>query len=269
MYQDKHKYYNMVVLIKKMYEYLASEGVCENTWSKVKINTKKLVREIKKDNSTQIFFTDEKYKIVSYALQKFQQNDHNITALAIPLLFMTGMRIGEIVALKYEDLDDKNIHIMRTESRSYHYDEQLHKFTYSGTEILDHTKTDAGERSVPYTNGAKHIVDMIRQSSNKYGYHDDGYIFCPASKRIQENSLDKKLYSYCIAVGIPKKSAHKIRKTYISTIIQKGIDLDTVCRVSGHVDMKTTFQSYLFCLDRPDETHDKFEAIINNDIKLA
>lgn len=261
----KRQYYNMTVIIKKMFEYVAAENVCDNNWSKVKINTKKLARDSKKSNVTQIYFNDEKFKIVSYALQKFQQNNRNITALAIPLLFMTGMRIGEVVALKYTDLDDKNIHVVRSESRSYYYDDKTHKFHYGGTEVVDHAKTQAGERAIPYTDGAKHIIAMIKEASDKYGYYDDGYIFCPASSRIQSNTIDKTLYSYCDILGIPKKSAHKIRKTYISTIIQHGIDLDTVCRVSGHVDMKTTFESYLFCLDRPDETHDKFEEILDND----
>ena len=78
-----------------------------------------------------------------------------------------------------------------------------------GKKVVDHAKTQAGTRNVPYTDTAKEIIALI-----------------------------KKIYRYADLLNIPKKSAHKIRKTYISTIIPDGIDLDTVCKVSGHVDLK-------------------------------
>lgn len=141
--------------------------------------------------------------------------------------------------------------------------DELGNFTYMGKKVLDHTKTDAGERVVPYTTQAKKIISMIKSSSEEYGYYDNGYIFCPQSRRISAASIDKKLYKYCDAIGIDKKSAHKIRKTYISRLINSGqIDIDTVCRVIGHADMKTTFTSYCYSLNRQNEMQNKFENVL-------
>lgn len=260
---SKKSYYNMTIIMKKCFEFVESEGVCKNTWKDVKINTSKLRKPQKKENSTQIYFNDEKSKLVCYSLQMFMNNPRNISALAIPLLFITGMRIGELVALKYEDLTDYEITINRSEVNAFEYDKKKQKMVYKGKEIADHAKTDAGIRAIPYTKGAKRIIELIRESSEKYGFYDDDFIFCPKSKRIESNSIDTKLYRYCDNLGIPKKSAHKIRKTYISQIIKDGVDLDTVCRISGHVDLKTTFESYLFCLDRKEEVYDKFEEILS------
>lgn len=259
---NKRDYYDMALIIKKSFEFLADEGICENTWLKVKINTKKLRKNQKSENISQIYFIDEKLKLVKYSLDMFMQRPWNITALVIPFLFITGLRIGEVVALKYEDLTDNEIIIRNSEVNNYEYEDG--KFVYRGKKIEDHAKTDAGIRNVPYTNGAKKIIQMIQKSSEYYGYYDNGYIFCPSSKRIVSNTIDHKLYSYCDAIGIPKKSAHKIRKTYISQIIQGGVDLDTVCRISGHVDLKTTFDSYLFCLDRKDKVYEKFNELFES-----
>ena len=110
----------------------------------------------------------------------------------------------------------------------------------------------------------KKIIDMIEKSCAYYEYYDNGYIFCPRSKRMASNSIDHLLVRYCEEVNIPKKSAHKIRKTYISQAINNGIDLDTVCRIAGHVDLKTTFQSYLFALERKEEIYDKFNDIFQD-----
>ena len=65
-------------------------------------------------------------------------------------------------------------------------------FTYNGKEVLEHAITDAGERDVPYTTYARQIIQIIKDSSEQYGYYDEGYIFCPRSKRITANSIDKK-----------------------------------------------------------------------------
>lgn len=256
---NKRDYYDMALIIKKTFEFMENEGICENTWSKVKVNTKKLRKISKKENTTQIYFVDEKMKLVQYSLKMFMERPWNITSLVIPFLFITGLRIGEVVALKYDNFTDNEIIIESSEINNYEYENG--KFVYRGKSIIDHTKTEAGKRKVPYTDGAKKIIDMIRKSSEYYGYYDNGYVFCPNSRRIVSNTIDKKLYCYCEALGIPKKSAHKIRKTYISQMIQNGIDLDTVCRVSGHIDLKTTFDSYLFCLETNDQVHEKFNEL--------
>lgn len=258
---NKRAYYNMTVIIKKMFEYASDEGICKNTWSNVKINTKNFCKTVKKDNNSQIYFSDEKQKIIALAMQLYKDNPKNITALAIPFLFLTGLRVGELVALKYEDLSDNVICVCRSEVNDYQYNEGKDKFEYVGKKVVDHAKTQAGTRNVPYTDTAKEIIQMIKKSSEEFGFYDDNYIFCPRSRRITSNSIDQKIYRYADLLNIPKKSAHKIRKTYISTIISDGIDLDTVCKVSGHVDMKTTFESYLFCLDREEETYEKFNNI--------
>ncbi|MEE0862862.1 MAG: site-specific integrase [Lachnospiraceae bacterium] len=259
---NKRDYYNMAVIIKKCYEYIENENICPNIWKNVKINTSKLQKIKKKENNTQIYFNDEKEELVKYCLAAFIKRPWNITALAIPFLFITGLRIGELVALKYEDIANNKIIIRRSEVNDFEYVEKDKKMKYKGKEIVDHAKTDAGTREIPLTKGAKQIINLIKQASVQYNYHDEGYIFCPNSRRITSNSIDKRLYAYCERIGIPKKSAHKIRKTYISQIIKDGVDLDTVCRVSGHVDLKTTFESYLFCLEREDEIDSRFEEIL-------
>lgn len=265
---NKTAYYDMTLIIKKCYEYASDEGICDNVWevAKTKVNLKKLRKTVKKDSETEVYFGDEKAKIIEYAIQQFMERPWNTGVLAIPFIFLTGMRIGEVVALKYEDIQGNEICISTTEVNDYTYDETTMKFKYLGKVVEDHAKSEAGVRKIPYTSGAQKIVDLVKKSSQQYGYYDDGYIFCPASKRLTSNSIDKLLYTYCEKVGIPKKSAHKIRKTYISQIIASGVDLDSVCKISGHTDIKTTFESYCYSLKRKDELCEHFEQIFLNTV---
>lgn len=262
---NKRDYYNMAIIMKQCFQYAKdAEYIDSDTWEKVKINTKKLKRNQKKSNEEEVYFLDEQKKLIGYSFEQFNKNPRNITALAIPFIFVTGLRIGELVCLKYSDINEEKgiIRISKSESVIYDLDENG-VFTYTGKEVLEHAKTDAGERDIPYTTYAKQIIQMIRDSSEQYGYYDEGYIFCPRSKRITANSIDKKLYNYCSAISVDRKSAHKIRKTFISRLIHSGqIDIDTVCRVAGHIDMKTTFMSYCFSLDHKNVIQSKFEDVL-------
>lgn len=268
---NRKQYYNMIVIMNKLFEYAKdSLYISNNVWKEVKINKKLLKKEPRKSNETQIYFYDEKVKIVAYALQKFNNNRKDITALAIPLMFLTGMRIGEVVALKYEDFTNDEILIRRSEVADYMIMEDG-SFMYKGQKVVDHAKSDAGERSIPYTAGAKQLIDYIKQASEEFGYYDEGYIFCPHSKRIKSNAINMRIYDFCEKLGIPKKSAHKIRKTFISQMITSGIDLDTVCRVSGHTDISTTFNSYTYSLTKKENRTEVFSNMcsdLNNVINM-
>ena len=260
----KKQYYNMIVIMNKLWQYAMDKELIEqNIWKEVKINTKLLKKNPKKDNETQIYFLDEKIKLVSYALSLYKKDTKNIVALSIPLMFLTGMRIGEVAALKYEDCIGNEIIIRRSEVVNYdmHEDGTFH---YAGVRVEDHAKTDAGERSIPLTQGARQIINLIKSASDKYGFYDDGYIFCPNSKRIKSNTIDIKIYDYCEKLGIPKKSAHKIRKTFISQMIINGMDIDTVCRVSGHTDIKTTFNSYTYSLTKKEDRIEDFQSMCSD-----
>ena len=261
---NKRAYYNMALIMKKCYEYAEDEGICENVWKKVKINTKKLRKQYKPPNEEQIYFNDERDAVIEIAIKRFAMRPWNIGGLTIPLLFVTGLRIGEIAALKYEDIGEHVISVKREEVGDFLYNDEEERFQYIGKRVEDHTKTEAGIREVPLTDQARKIIQLVREASKYYDYYDNGYIFCPRSKRMTSNSIDILLRKYCDEAGIPPKSAHKIRKTYISRLVASGVDIDTVCRVSGHVDVKTTFESYVFCLERKHEVYQKFEQIFND-----
>lgn len=53
---------------------------------------------------------------------------------------------------------------------------------------------------------------------------------------------------YCKHLGSLHKSPHKIRKTYISALIDDGVNIDTIRRLAEHEDERTTYGSY--CYDR-------------------
>ena len=106
--------------------------------------------------------------------------------------------------------------------------------------------------------------ETFDEFAEEYGFYDDGFVFCPNSRRIKSNAINQRIYDFCDKLGIPKKSAHKIRKTFISQMIVAGIDLDTVCRVSGHTDISTTFNSYTYSLVKKEDRTETFSSMCSD-----
>ena len=79
--------------------------------------------------------------------------------------YQTGVRIGELVALRYEDIETPNyIHIQRM-------------FRRDAREIVEHTKSQDGDRQVYLTEAAKDIINAARRYQTEHGYDSNGFIF--------------------------------------------------------------------------------------------
>jgi site-specific recombinase XerD len=67
-------------------------------------------------------------------------------------------------------------------------------------------------------------------------------------QRIHKYAVDKRIRKYCKYIGISPKSMHKARKTYISTLIDAGVNINTIRSLAGHESEETTYKNY--CFDR-------------------
>ena len=151
--------------------------------------------------------------------------------MAILLAFQTGMRVGEIVALQYSDIDIQGgyINVDKTEIRYKDIDG-----TYK-REIRDNAKTEAGNRKVIISSDAVNTIKRIRKI-NPFGE----YVFMHEGRLVRGNSLTKRLKNICEHVDIPPRSMHKIRKTYATKLINNNVDEKIIMRQMGHTDIATT-----------------------------
>ena len=183
-------FYNMSMILRQMLEFAVDNGyIPTNPLRKVKINTKLFVRRRKKDDDTQVFMTDEQPMLEQVCLDKFKRNPKFTTPLAILLAFKTGVRFGELAALKVTDIKDNYLQICRQEVVDYIHNEN-NTFTYNGTKIVDNTKTPAGVREIYLTVEAREIIEMVLDTNKRYGYHDEDFLFVYKFKRIISNTME-------------------------------------------------------------------------------
>lgn len=185
--------------------------------------------KVKKDECSEVFMQDELPIVFDHI-----RNNLDIVNLGLLLMFVTGVRVGELVAIKTEDVDGNVIHICRTES---HYkDAESGKDVYV---IKDTPKTVAGIRDVIVPNDYLWIFRKIQQL-NPSGE----FLFMRNGSRIRAYTVRLRLHKICKAVDVRDKSTHKARKTYASILLSSGVDTSMVISLMGHTDISCTEQYY-------------------------
>ena len=257
----KKQYYNMSIIMRQSLDYAVQKGIIDaNPFNNVKIDRKLFFIKKKPDDETQVFLTNEQPLIEAEAYADFRETE-NVACLAIPLLYQTGLRLGEIVAVKTSDISGNYLHVQRMEVRTK---EQLPDGSWSVQryKIVEHTKSDAGDRLVYLSKTARTIIAMVEQSNHEHGYKDDGFLFLNQQGRIHARCIDTRIRKYCRHAGIMEKASHKVRKTYISTLIDAGININEVRKQAGHEDERTTYKNYCFNRMAKSETESSLEKAL-------
>ena len=259
----KKQYYNMTVIVRQALAYAVQKNIlAENPFSRVSID-RKLFRSDKKPNDeTQVFLTDEQPLIEREAYRDFQETG-DTACLAIPFLYQTGLRLGEIVALKESDISGKYLHIQRTETKKAEQnpDGSWKPIHYA---VAEHAKTEAGGRLVYLSSTARNILELVMQSNRERGFQDHGYLFLNANGRIHGRSVDTRIRKYCRNIGIDEMSSHKARKTYISSLIDAGVNINEIRKQVGHEDERTTYRNYCFNRMPQSETENMLEKVLTH-----
>jgi len=178
---------------------------------------------IKHDDSDEVY-TDEEFK----KIQKYICENPHKNYLGILLIFVSGLRIGELCALKRDSIsDDYVIHVRGTASYQLVDDK---KVVY----IKDTPKTENGLRDIPIPKNYWWIVDKLFEYKS-----DDGYIFCKFAA-----SIRRSLEIICRNCNITYKPLHKIRKTYSTTLLDSGVNPKIVAKLMGHSNSYITTTVY-------------------------
>lgn len=180
------------------------------------------------DEEKEVFFDDEAELIMNYI-----KGHIDVRNIGIALMFVTGIRVGELVTLKHSDFTDFCFQIKRTQTR---YKNENNKYV---CDVSDLPKTPAGYRTVFIPKSQSWIADKIK-IINPF----EEFIFSENGKRLTTEHIRNRLYRICDVVGVPRKSPHKIRKTYGSILLDNGVDNKTIEGQMGHTDITTTERFY-------------------------
>ena len=191
-------------------------------------------------------FTLSEQKEIIEALNKYENKTYkNIILLAL----YSGMRSGEILALKVNDIDFKNkiIHIQRT----------LTKDVKAKTIIGENTKTINSLRDIKITT----IIEKILNESMKmFRFNENNLVFCNSEGNVITNGMINSAFKrLCEKYNINKGfdvNFHMLRHTYATTCIESGMPAKVVQKKLGHRDISITLNTYAEVLANYEDTCD-------------
>jgi integrase len=165
---------------------------------------------------------------------------------ALPLAFLglTGMRIGEALALTWEDYREdpkvKGVHFVSVSKTRSEFEGKA----YTGA-----PKTAKGVRDVPLSGDAVALVeDMRRRVLLEAGSHGNGvspYIFPSVDGRYTRQDVARSVMRRtCERAGVPLLSPHALRHSVASYHLSMGRDAVTVAALLGHAQTSTTLNTY-------------------------
>lgn len=200
----------------------------EDILSQLDVSNNEFNKTIKEDYE-EVFDEQETQTAIKYL-----KDNLDIRNSAILLMFITGVRIGEIVALKPEDIDvERNtIKIRRIETR---YKEN-NKTVYT---VKLFSKTQSGNRNIVIPSNYQWLLRNLKvYSENKE------WVFTEKNKRLTTLLIRKRVYKMCKDTNIYKKSPHKIRATYDTILLDANLDKRFIKDQMGHSDILTSEKYY-------------------------
>lgn len=173
---------------------------------------------------------DEKNKLHSYIT-----DNQSHTNSGVALTMSTGLRIGELCALRWEDVDlEKRILTVR---------KTLQRVQIKGEDrktklIITDPKSESSKREIPLT---KSIVKYLEE----YKSIDDNYVISGCSKPVEPRTLQYRFAKILKNVKLPSIHFHALRHMFASTCIKKGFDVKALSEILGHSSVEITLNRYV------------------------
>lgn len=193
------------------FKWAANNKYCENIIESVIIPEKKIVKHqegivVWTDREIEKILADEDYL------------HHGLVLFAV----YTGMRMGELLGLKWEDIYDDMIHITRQFQRGTWQEPKNRK-----------------KRTVPLHPKLKTYVKKNKKKK--------GLVFCTVlGTPLDHRNVSRSLSRYYKRIGIEHKKFHAYRATFCTNLCKKGVPLQTVAKLAGHESVAVTAKYYAF-----------------------
>lgn len=249
---------NVFSILRQMMDYLVDRELLEQNIAREIHLDRTIYRTVSKAPAeTQIFFPDEIEELIALCYQKAKEREDE-NYLTIPLIQQLGIRLGECLALSFSDFDTKTrkVHIHRSLCVQ---DDLLPDGTWAKRHFVveDSLKKGSPPRDILVTDACFELIKKIRAMLLKKGIVRDR-IFETAS----ESSIQMKLYRLCDKLNFGRRSPHKLRKTYISLLLNNGLDPDFVRRQAGHQQLQTTLNNYTYSTTRDEVIVEKLNQVL-------
>lgn len=193
------------------------------------------------------YYTEAQFTKYIKAAEEYASSHDTLTEWGYYVFFyiayFTGMRKGEINALKWSDIDDNIIHIRRSVSQKT-----------KGNSILETPpKNKSSMRDLQMPLPLKSVLETHKSRQMQTEDFNINYRVCGGIKCLSDTAIDMHNRIYSKNAGIDRIRVHDFRHSHASLLCNEGINIQEIARRLGHSDIQTTWNTYAHLYPREEE----------------
>ena len=181
----------------------------------------------------EIFSKDDEMRLISYFM-----NNKKKKKCGVIISLCTGIRIGELCALQWSDVDTESNIITINKTLQRIPDLKANNKTKV---IIESPKSKASERQIPIPALLHEQLESIKPQTNSPNY----YVLTSNEKYIEPSNYYVKYQHWLNECGIENHSFHALRHTFATRAIECGMDVKSLSEILGHSDVKVTLARYV------------------------
>lgn len=175
-----------------------------------------------------VFTKKEQQVIESFCLNHKKRN-----YIGIVICLYTGIRLGELLALTWEDINF-NSNLLTINKTSYSA-----KVDGKTQIIVDKPKTKKSNRVIPLPNQLVKLLKIIKKESNSK------YVITTRNSGMVGNRSYQRTFKFILKkVNVPYRNFHSLRHTFATNAIELGMDVKTLAEILGHTNAMITLNRY-------------------------
>ncbi len=159
------------------------------------------------------------------------------------IAFFTGMRKGEINALKWSDIDGETIHIRRSVAQKI-----------KGKSILETPpKNKSSYRDIQIPRALIAVLEEHKKYQMNNENFTENFRVCGGSNCLGDTSISNKNRQYANEAELPYITIHEFRHSHASLLANEGINIQEIARRLGHAKIEVTWNTYAHLYPREEE----------------
>lgn len=176
------------------------------------------------------FYSNEEIEKISQYFMKSSKIKHN--HLAIPIAMYTGLRIGEILALQWLDVDLSRKLISVSKNAEH---------IFGKGSILQTPKTESSIREVAIPN---QLYDILIKFAPQKDEDWDNFVTSNSQQPQEHRTASRCAERLLLKIGVEYKGFHAFRHSYATKMLESGVNTKVVSDLLGHSNISTTLNIY-------------------------
>ncbi len=204
-------------------------------------------------NFKEVYFVMQQDKLHYYTVEQFKKyiavaKEKSVTPtdwgyyVFFNIAFYTGMRKGEINALKWSDIDGDIIHVRRSIAQ---------KLKGGDRETPPKNKSSYRDLQVPIP--LMKILEEHKERQKQDKNFTEDFRVCGGPVCLRDTSLSNKNIQFAKKAELPVIRIHDFRHSHVSLLTNEGINIQEISRRLGHSKIETTWNTYSHLYPREEE----------------